>query len=53
VYLREELGSEVVIWDGVVGREVVALEAEGADPGGKVGIVVFVIFGIFLLVALA
>ena len=41
VYLREELASEVVIWDGVVGREVVALEAEGVDPGGEVGIVVF------------
>ena len=41
VYLREELASEVFIWDGVVGREVVALEAEGVDPGGEVGIVVF------------
>jgi len=43
VYLREAFGSEVVIRDGLVGREVVALEAEGADLdlGGEVGIVVF------------
>ncbi|KAL0014678.1 hypothetical protein SO802_001747 [Lithocarpus litseifolius] len=41
--LREELGSEVVIRDGVVAWEVVALEVEGADLdlGGEVGIVVF------------
>ena len=31
--MREELGGEVFIRDGgVVGREVVALEAERADP---------------------
>ncbi|KAK7820019.1 40s ribosomal protein s29 [Quercus suber] len=36
-----EFGSEVVIRHGLVGREVVALEAEGADLdlGGEVGIV--------------
>ena len=37
--MREELGGEVVVGDGgVVGREVVALEAERADPdlGGEV-----------------
>ena len=37
--MREELGGEVVVRDaGVVGREVVALEAERADLdlGGKV-----------------
>ena len=37
--IREELGEEVVVGDGgVVRREVVALEAERADPdlGGKV-----------------
>ena len=37
--MREELGGEVVVGDGgVVGREVVALEAEKAYPdlGGEV-----------------
>ena len=37
--MREELGGEVVVGDGgVVGREVVALEAERTDPdlGGEV-----------------
>lgn len=37
--LREELGGEVVVGDGlVVVGEVVAVEAEGADPdfGGEV-----------------
>lgn len=37
--LGEELGGEIVVGDrGVIGRKVVALEAEGANPelGGKV-----------------